>query len=60
MRIHCTDRNELQKAITERELEYRNAIKNRKVFWEVKKILEQKRQLEKQLANATMAQNSLM
>jgi phage pi2 protein 07 len=40
---------ELKKSIELKEKEYRDAIKARKVFWEVKRIMEQKRSLEKQL-----------
>lgn len=40
---------ELKKSIELKEKEYREAIKAKKVFWEVKKIMEQKRTLEKQL-----------
>jgi phage pi2 protein 07 len=40
---------ELRKSIELKEKEYRDAIKTRKVFWEVKRIMEQKRSLEKQL-----------
>ena len=40
---------ELQKSIELKEKEYREAIKAKKVFWEVKKIMEQKRAMEKQL-----------
>jgi phage pi2 protein 07 len=40
---------ELRKSIELKENEYRDAIKTRKVFWEVKRIMEQKRSLEKQL-----------
>ena len=41
--------SELIKLIELREKEYREAIKAKKVFWEVKRIIEQKRVLEKQL-----------
>ena len=41
---------ELKKSIELKEKEYREAIKARKVFWEVKRIMEQKRAMEKQLS----------
>ena len=40
---------ELKTSIELKEKEYREAIKAKKVFWEVKRIMEQKRALEKQL-----------
>ena len=40
---------ELKKSIELKEKEYREAMQAKKVFWEVKKIIEQKRELERQL-----------
>ncbi len=40
---------ELEKSIQLKEIEYREAIKAKKVFSEVKKIMEQKRTMEKLL-----------
>ena len=47
--IHDMSRSELNKSIDLIEKEYREAIKAKKVFWEVKRIMEQKRALQKQL-----------
>ena len=41
--------SELQKSIQLKEKEYREAMKAKKVFWEVKQIMEQKREMEKLL-----------
>lgn len=41
---------ELKKSIELKEKEYREAIKAKKVFWEVKIIMEQKRAMEKLLS----------
>ena len=41
---------ELKSLIQLKEKKYREAIKARKVFWEVKRILEQKRAIEKEVA----------
>ena len=41
---------ELKKSIELKEKEYGEAIKAKKVFWEVKIILEQKRAMEKLLS----------
>ena len=40
---------ELNKLIQSKEKEYREAIKAKKVFWELKIIMEQKREIERQL-----------
>ena len=40
---------ELKSLIQLKEKEYREPIKAKKVFWEVKRILKQKRTIEKQL-----------
>lgn len=47
--IYDMNVQELEKSIQLKEIEYREAIKAKKVFWEVKKIMEQKRAMEKQL-----------
>jgi hypothetical protein len=47
--IYIMSELELKKSIELKEKEYWEAIKAKKVFWEVKKIVEQKRALEKQL-----------
>ena len=47
--IYITNVPELKRSIELKDKEYREAIKARKVFWEVKRIMEQKRALEKQL-----------
>ena len=44
---------ELKKSIELKEKEYREAIKAKKVFWEVKIIMEQKRAMEKLLSQNT-------
>jgi hypothetical protein len=43
---------ELKKSIELKEKEYRDAIKAKKVFWEVKRIMEQKRAMEKKLSES--------
>ena len=40
---------ELETQIQQKEIEYKNAIGQKKVFWELKKILEQKRSMEREL-----------
>ena len=47
--IYILSEPELKKSIELKEKEYREAIKARKVFWEVKRIIIQKRAIEKQL-----------
>ena len=44
---------ELKKSIELKEKEYREAIKAKKVFWEVKIIMEQKRAMEKLLSQSS-------
>ena len=44
---------ELKKSIELKEKEYRDAIKARKVFWEVKRIMIQKRAMEKKLLESS-------
>jgi len=41
--------SELQNKIQEKEKEYKGALKAKKVFYEVKKIVEQKRAMEREL-----------
>jgi len=41
---------ELQNQIQQKEIEYKKAIKANRVFWEVKKIMEQKRAIERAVA----------
>jgi hypothetical protein len=43
---------ELKKSIELKEKEYRDAIKAKKVFWEVKRIMVQKRTMEKKLSES--------
>ena len=49
---------ELKRSIELKEKEYWEAIKAKKVFWEVKKILEQKRAIEKELLQTLEKNNS--
>ena len=44
---------ELKKSLELREKEYREAIRAKKVFWEVKIIMEQKRAMQKLLSQNT-------
>ena len=44
---------ELKSLIELKEKEYREAIKAKKVFWEVKRILDQKRSMEKKLLESS-------
>jgi len=47
--MHNMTISELQNKIQEKEKEYKGAIKAKKVFYEVKKIVEQKRAIEREL-----------
>ena len=45
---------ELKRLIQLKEKEYREAIKAKKVFWELKRIMIQKRAMEKQLLETSL------
>lgn len=47
--IHDMSIAELRMSIELKEKEYKEAIKTRKLFWEVKRITEEKRKIERQL-----------
>ena len=51
--IYILSEPELKKSIELKEKEYREAIKARKVFWEVKRIIIQKRAMEKKLLESS-------
>ena len=55
--IHDMNVPELKKSIELKEKEYREAIKAKKVFWELKRIIEQKRALEEQLLRTLEKKN---
>ena len=50
--------SELQNQIQQKEIEYKEAIKAKKVFWEVRKIVDQKKAIEKELAIKNIKQSS--
>ena len=51
--IYITNVPELKKSIELKDKENREAIKAKKVFWEVKRIIDQKRAMEKQLLESS-------
>lgn len=48
---------ELQTQLLQKDLEYKEAIKTRKVFWQVRKIIDQKRMIERELARKSVEAN---
>ena len=46
--------SDLQKGIEEKRIEYREAIKDKKVFWEVKLISRQRKAFEQALVRKTI------
>ena len=55
--INDMSTTELKSLIQLKEKEYREAIKARKVFWEVKRILKEKRKIEGQLIKQVQKSN---